>query len=157
MQTRKHKPDQKTPSARKKAMDLLLRMDRTERNLREKLREKEFSEEEIEDAVSYVKGFHYLDDERYVENYIRFHENEKSRGRLRIDLLRRGADPELIDRFLEGYGGNEEAMIREILRKKQYQPDMEEKEKRRIYAFLQRRGFGTEKILSAMRGDSGAF
>ena len=138
--------------ARKKAMDLLLRMDRTEKNLRDKLREKEFSDEEIEDAVQYVKGFHYLDDERFAETYIRFHENEKSRLRLRQDLIRKGVDRELCEQKLrELYAGDEDAQIRYFLEKKQYSPDMEEKEKRRIYAFLARKGFETAKIYQAMR------
>ncbi len=148
----KNRKEQGEHSARKKAMDLLLRMDRTEKNLRDKLREKEYTPEQIEDAVSYVKSYHYLDDERYVSNYIRFHENEKSRARLRMDLIRKGAERELVDRLLEElYDGDEEEQIREILKKKHYNPSMEDKEKRRIYAFLMRKGFPTAKIIRNMR------
>lgn len=146
---------ERTPAATRKAMSLLLRMDRTEKNLREKLREKEFSEEEIEEAVRYVKSFHYLDDERYAATYIRAHEGDKSLLRLRQDLSRRGVEKDLIDRMLaEVYEGDEEAQIKALLQKKQYSQDLERKEKERIYAFLLRRGFPSAKILRAMRYDA---
>lgn len=139
--------------ARKKAMDLLLRMDRTEKNLRDKLKEKEFSEEEIEDAICYVKGFHYLDDRRYAETYIRFHENTKSRSRLRQDLLKKGVERELADQTLsECYEGDEEAQIRVLLQKKGYLPSMDFRGKQKIYGFLMRRGFSSVQIAHAMGG-----
>ena len=52
--------------ARKRAMHLLERMDRTEAQLREKLLKAEFEPEFIEQAIAYVKSYGYLDDERYV-------------------------------------------------------------------------------------------
>ena len=48
--------------AKKKAMSLLKYMDRTEWQLRDKLSLKGFSEGAIEEAIEYVKSFHYLDD-----------------------------------------------------------------------------------------------
>ena len=146
--TEKSKPEY---PARKKAMQLLERMDRTEQNLRKKLAEKEFTEEEIDDAIAYVKSYHYLDDERYASTYVRFHGASKSRTRLLQDLLQRGVDKETASAAIEtAYEGDEEALIRQLLEKKHYDPDMDRKEKQRIYAFLMRRGFPTSKILRAM-------
>ena len=139
--------------ARKKAMQLLERMDRTEQNLRRKLAEKEFTEEEIEDAVSYVKGFHYLDDMRYARNYVCFHGANKSRTRLYQDLIQKGVEKEMAKEAIgEAYEGDEDAQIRRLLEKKHYDPEMDRKEKQRIYAFLMRRGFPASKILRAMEG-----
>ena len=45
--------------AKKKAMSLLKYMDRTEWQLRDKLSLKGFSEGAIEEAIEYVKSFHY--------------------------------------------------------------------------------------------------
>lgn len=133
-------------------MKLLERMDRTEKNLRKKLKEKEFSEEEIDDAVAYVKSYHYLDDERYAKTYVRYHETAKSVTRLRQDLCQKGVDRETIDRVLErDYQGDEEAQIRLLLAKKNYDPGMEPREKQRIYGFLLRRGFPSSKILRVMK------
>ena len=137
--------------ARKKAMQLLERMDRTEQNLRKKLAEKGFTEEEIDDAIAYVQSFHYLDDVRYATTYVRFHGTSKSRTRLYQDLLQKGVDKETASAAIEAaYEGDEDAQIRQLLEKKHYTPGMDRKEKQRIYAFLMRRGFPTSKILRAM-------
>ena len=53
--------------AASKAMQLLLYRQRTEKELREKLYEKGFSENASEAAIAYVKSFGYLDDRRYAE------------------------------------------------------------------------------------------
>lgn len=141
-----------SPPAVKAAMKLLERMDRTEKNLREKLAGKGFSEREIEEAVSHVKSYHYLDDERYASIYIRYHADKKSLTRLRQELSRKGVDRETVELLLETeYEGDEEAQIRALLEKKHFDNSMERKEKERIYAFLLRRGFPSAKILRVMK------
>ena len=54
----------KSTEARKAALRILERADRTEKELREKLLGKGFSEEETEDAVGYARSFGYIDDAR---------------------------------------------------------------------------------------------
>ena len=66
--------------AKKRAMHLLEKMDRTESNLREKLRMNGYPQELVDEAVDYVKRYHYIDDRRYAENYVRFHQGQKKRG-----------------------------------------------------------------------------
>ena len=64
--------------AEKKALRLLTVSDRTEHQLREKLREGGFPPEAVDAAVEYVRSFHYVDDRRYAESFIRFRKEEKS-------------------------------------------------------------------------------
>lgn len=138
--------------AKKRAMHLLEQMDRTEAGLREKLRQSEYPAEAIDAAIDYVKSYHYLDDERYARNYIQSYQNSRSRQRIQQELLRKGIARPLIERVLEEeYEGEESVMIRQLLEKKHYDISMEEKEKRRIYAFLLRRGFRSGDILQVMR------
>ena len=139
--------------AKKKALSLLERQDRTESQLLTKLKEKEFPEYACREALSYVKGFHYIDDERFARNYIRYRQENKSRQQLKMDLIKKGVDREIIeDALAEEYVTEERTMIRELLRKKKYDPrtaDM--KEKNRILAFLMRRGFHLEDCKACMR------
>lgn len=137
---------------KKRAMHLLEQMDRTEYGLREKLRQGKYPEEAIEDAIAYVKSYHYLDDERYARNYILSYQDTRSRQRIQQDLLRKGIDKRLIEQVLEeAYEGEELQMIRQLLQKKHYDTGTDIKEKRRIYAFLLRRGFKSGDILQVMR------
>ena len=60
--------------ARRKAMRLLEHMDRTEKGLREKLRQAGFTSQAVDHALTYVEAYGYIDDERYARTYIAYKE-----------------------------------------------------------------------------------
>ena len=103
--------------AKKKAMSLLKYMDRTEWQLRDKLSLKGFSEGAIEEAIEYVKSFHYLDDYRYAVHFVEFHHEQRSRQRLRQDLYQRHVPEEYIDLAIENVCENDDAALQTALRK----------------------------------------
>ena len=77
-------------------------MDRTEAQLREKLLNAEFAPALVEQAVAYVKSYGYLDDERYVRNYIEYRKDQKSRRQLEQELrFKKGVPSELIQKVYE--------------------------------------------------------
>ena len=92
-------------------------MDRTEAQLREKLLQAEFSPELVEDAIAYVKSYGYIDDERYVRNYIEYRREQKSRRQLEQELqYRKGEPQELIQKVYEDLQPAEEKpLIRSYL------------------------------------------
>lgn len=139
--------------AKKRAMHLLERQDRTEKQLYDKLKQNGYPESCIEEAVSYVKSYHYIDDLRYARNYIRYHQEKKSLQRLKMDLMRKGVSKEVIEAAIEEeYLFDEKRKIRELLEKKHYSNGtMDENAKRKIYHFLLRRGFKSSDVLSVMR------
>jgi regulatory protein len=94
-----YKPRKKTISpdeARAKAMDILLLSDKSEKQLREKLLSYSLPNEAVDDAVSYVKGFHYLDDERYAANYVSLNFNRKSRREIEFNLKNAGIEGDTV-------------------------------------------------------------
>ena len=106
--------------AKLRAMHLLEDMDRTEAELREKLRQGRYPEEAVEGAVAYVRSFGYLDDARYAENFVVSRKASKSRREIRMLLSRKGIEDKWIERAFEICYENEdeqEAVLR-ILRKK---------------------------------------
>lgn len=136
----------------RRAMHLLERQERTERQLRDALLRNKYPREAIEDAVEYVKQYRYLDDERYALAYIRMHQDKKGRFRLANDLERRGVPKDIIERCMEEeYASDDREKIAALLEKKHYSPDAaDEKERRRMYQFLARRGFCSSDILAAI-------
>lgn len=139
--------------AKRRAMHLLERQDRTEKQLREKLRQNGYPASCINLAVEYVKQFHYVDDLRYAEVYVRLHQAKKSRQRLTMDLFGKGIPRELIEQALEEeYASKEDDKILEILRKRHYSfADADEKEQRKQYQYLMRHGFKSSDILKALK------
>lgn len=139
--------------AKKRAMYLLEQMDRTEKQLREKLLSNEYPPSCIEDAIAYVKSFHYLDDYRYACNMIRYSNERMSRGQLRQKLLSKGVPRDLIeDAMEEEYRADELEQIQKLLKKRKYDPEQnDQKEMQKTYQFLLRRGFKSCDILKAMK------
>ncbi len=139
--------------AKKRAMHLLEQMDCTEHQLCEKLRQSGYPEECVAQALAYVKGYHYVDDLRYAKCYVRNQQYRKSRGRLQADLMRRGVSRENIAAALAGeYDDDEREKIRALMQKRQYDSAVcDEREQRRMYQYLLRRGYRSSDILSVMR------
>lgn len=135
--------------ARKRALHLLEDMDRTETELQEKLRQGLYPPDAVENAVSYVKSFGYLDDARYAEHFAASRSGSKSKKEIRALLARKGVSAEMIDRALEtGYGEDGEAeAIRQILKKKRVDPaTADPAQLQKIYGYLGRKGFSYEAV-----------
>lgn len=129
-------------------------MDRTEAQLREKLLKAELDPEVVEQAIAYVYSYGYLDDERYVRNYIEYRKDQKSRRQLEQELqFRKGVSSELIQKVYEELEpADEKALIRKHLEKKRYVPsECDERARQKLIAFLQRKGFRMGDILTVMR------
>ncbi len=139
--------------AKRRALHLLEKMDRTEKQLRDKLREGGYPQDVIDGAVSYVKSYHYIDDERYARNFVRCQQEKKSILQMRMDLLKKGISSEWIEAALEEETETSpEQLIEKLLRKKNYDPDTaDQRARQRIYQFLVRKGFRSEDICRCMK------
>ena len=142
--------------AKLRAMNLLKSREYTTRQLYNKLKGGDYPEEIIEEALNYVESFHYTDDLRYAVSYISGHETTRSRRRIEQDLINKGIDKatlELAWKEWEYQGGVqvEQSMIRELFRKRGYDPEgADRKEMQRMGAFLMRRGFSGESVRNAL-------
>lgn len=138
--------------SRKKAMYLLQKQDRTEAQLRDKLKQSGFDEDDTTDAIVYVKSFHYLDDERFARNYIRCGSDNKSKQKLKMALLQKGVAQDVIDIALEEeFQGDEAEQIRNHLKKKGFSlSDATNEQREKMIASLYRKGFRMNDIKSVM-------
>lgn len=142
--------------ARLRAMNLLQKRSYTEKQLTDKLKEGWYPPVIIEEAIAYVKSFHYIDDLQYAADYISCYEGRKSLKKIEQDLLQRGISREVLQEALRSWeenGGSQDemSMILELLEKKHYSCNCDIKEKRRIYASLLRKGYSAEQVQEAMR------
>lgn len=147
--------DQHIRKARAKAMRLLEHMDRTEKGLEEKLRQADFSDEAVSDAISYVKSFGYINDRHYAEVYIRGRIHTRSQKQIFQELMKKGIDREMIRDAWEAVAELEEPDEREMIRSeilKKYSPgeELDEKSMRRLQGYFARRGFRFEDVTSEL-------
>lgn len=142
------KRSRKTRSVRDCALSLLERSDKTAQEMRQKLKEREYQQEEIEETLDFLEEYHYVDDQEYVRKYIRSYGARKSARRIRAELEKRGVDAELIEAGMAEIPVDEEEQIAAWIRKKGYETDqqLEPEEYRKLTAALARRGYSFEMI-----------
>ena len=139
--------------AKKRSMMLLQKKDYTEEELRRKLRDGEYPQGAIDEAVSYVKSFRYIDDDRYCRAYINCYCSRWSRQQIMAKLIAKGIDKNRVIRIYEELMEEgevedmEERLIRDILRKRHYDAETADwKIRQKMYLHLANKGFSSEKI-----------
>lgn len=153
--------EQSSPElARQYALRLLSGRDYSLAQLKLKLRARQFSEADLEQAVSSLEQDNWINDRRFAE---RFAESAVAAGRfygirLRMELLRRGIPEavasDVIDIVSESHNEDDEAGAALMRRFPGFSfATASDREKRSVFGFLQRRGFRPSVILRAMRAD----
>jgi regulatory protein len=133
--------------ARERVVYLLKDMDKTEAELKRKLREACYPESCIEAAVSWAREKHYVDDERFASGYAEYHSAGKSRKKLLYDMILKGVPREIAEKTLEAKPVDEEEQIRRELAKRRYDPETADIDaKRKMTAFLARKGYSWDMI-----------
>ncbi len=141
--------EERLKAAKLKALSLLTDMDRTEVQLRQKLKQKAYEDDVIEQALDYVKSFGYINDANYAQRFIENRKKTKSRQEIAAMLSQKGVSRELIAEALEKYYDSEDALeaIRYLAEKKHYSVEhCSEKEKKKIFDYLLRKGFYYDEI-----------
>lgn len=135
--------------AKLRAMHLLSDMDRTENQLRTKLTQGLCPPDIVDEAVAYVKSFGYIDDAQYARRFVGSRKEKKSRKEIYAALCQKGIDKETVEAVMEECyePGDSRLAIEQLMKKKKYHPDTAtEDEKRKILAFLMRKGFKYEDV-----------
>lgn len=137
--------------AKERTLYLLKSRDRTELEIRRKLKDGCYPQEAIDYAVEFLKRYRFVDDQNYGRNYIRTYGGRKSRRQMEFELKGKGLGREEIDLLMEECQISEEEQIYRFLKKKGYQKDKTEpKERAKLAAALARKGFSYDAICSVM-------
>ena len=147
--------------AKKRCLNLLQKKNYTEYKLREKLREGLYLPEMIDEAIAYVKSFHYIDDHRYACDYIFYHKESETKKKIEEKLRIKGIEQDILQQaFEDSYDEGEELQIEldqayKLLRKKGYDyKSTDWKDKQKIYAYLLRKGISNSVIKRAMEAQN---
>ena len=138
--------------AKRRALHILERSDRTEQELRDKLA-KNYLPEVVDAAVEYVKSYHYIDDHRYAVNYLNSRGKVRSSRQVEQELLyKKGVSKAVLEVAREeAEPQDEREQIRRWMEKKHIDPAAaDQSELRRFYQFLMRRGFHSSDILTEL-------
>lgn len=138
--------------AKNRALYLLQAMERTEKQMREKLKDNLYPEEVIERVCIYMKEYHFLDDASYARRYVESRSLRKSRRQIQMELLQKGISSSLIREIFEETENHDLEAICALIRKKQSRAcPFDEKQRQRLFQSLQRKGYPYEQIKRAFR------
>jgi len=146
------KPDKKELllKGKKRALRLLERKDYSKKELENRLLKDGYEQEITEEIIAYVDSYHYLDDSRVAENFIRSRKSYKSKRELQYMLKQKGIAEEQISTAMEEHYSGEEEAIMKYLRKfhaeEEMLSEMSYEEKQKIAVKLYRKGFEQDKI-----------
>ncbi len=136
--------------AKSRTLHILDRNDKTEKELRDKLKENMYPAEAIDAAVESAKKGNYLNDRRYACQYVIEKSRTKSRKAIEMDLKMKGIPADLIESaFSESFddmnedpGESENALILKLIRKRCPEPGRtDDKTKEKLYRYLTGKGF----------------
>lgn len=116
--------------------------DRTEHELVKYLDKKGFSEAIIQEVIEKLKGYNYLNDSKYMENFHNYQSNSKGYGPLRIqyNLQQKGINKNTYQEFENEQDSDYYSMaLKQGHKKLKDKRDIESL--RKLYSFLLRRGY----------------
>jgi regulatory protein len=123
--------------------------DRLQKEVENKLNEKDFSQEIIDQVINYLIQARFVNDERYVELFIESKSRIRGYGphRLKQDLYRKGAPVELVDKYLSQMEPEDQlSKAIHLLQKKYTNGAPYEKAARYLYG----KGYSSEVIKEAI-------
>ncbi|MDD7382963.1 MAG: regulatory protein RecX [Peptoniphilaceae bacterium] len=121
---------------------------KTESEIKNKLKRKNFTEETIEKILKFLSDYNLTNDEIYVKNYI----NDKikfqrySKRKIFYNLSVKGLDKKLISRFLDDVPYSIEYENAMYLAEKKAKNDYSYENKKKVYNYLSYRGFSYDII-----------
>ena len=135
-----------------RAVDLISRRLRSEREIRDYARRKQWTEDNTERVIDRLCERGYLNDERFAESFVRSRANTRnfSATRMKVELQKKGVKPDIITNILaesEDYDEMEALLL--MFAKKINKYDDE----RKLVAYLARQGFKYDDIKSALVDD----
>lgn len=153
------KDDWALNNCKERSIYILTNYSKTEKQLRDKLKQSgKYSLEIIDKTIIFLKEHNFLNDKDFANRFIELHKNVYSKRAIRQKLLIKGINRELLD---EVFSDNEEnidetQVIKRLLLKKcpnYYEQinNIDIKEKQKIYAFLMRKGFSYNMVSSVMK------
>ncbi|CAN5648381.1 recombination regulator RecX [soil metagenome] len=144
------KKDARLDKARLGAFDQLSRRPRSEWELREYLKRKEYDPEVIDKVLAYLLERQYIDDAEFARRWV---ENRRllkpvSKRRLIQELKQKRVDETHINTALQEDAADERKVLQELIEKKRRQTKYQDDQK--LMQFLARQGFSYDDIKSAV-------
>lgn len=152
----KMQAESETEKATEKALSLLERQKYTKKQIRTKLLQKGYLPATIDEVIKKLEEYGYISDTDFAESFLRS-ATTKSIKEIKYSLLQKGVSEQVINQVLEESGVDETEKIANLAQKfMRYKEDTPEN-KKKLVAYLYRKGFGFDKINKVIKNDTDDF
>jgi regulatory protein len=128
---------------------------RSEREVRDRLRLRDFSQPAIDEAVERMRGWMYLDDQAFARWWVENRSEHRPRGKrlLAGELRTKGVSSEVINEVIDGADIDELPAAREVARKRMNSLSGLDRQtqERRLGSYLARRGYGWDVVRPVLK------
>lgn len=128
---------------------------RSEKELRDSMRRKGYTEDNIEESIIYLKNHDYVNDLEFAKSFVndKINLNKYGPERIKYDLMLKGVSRDIINEVLVIDIDEQLEMARDIANKKisAYEKDNKRDIYRKMSSFLQRKGFTYNVISKVVR------
>ena len=146
--------DNNFEKAKNYSLNYLSAKERTEGELRKKLKERGYPEDIIDQTLDYVKNYGYIDHERYVRIFLDSYSrrSNKSLRQIKAKLFEKGIPFNFVDEQIEIGNAfyDEIPPIEKVLKKRMRKTT----EKHELRGYLRQRGFTAESVDEALEAPS---
>ena len=136
-------------NAIEKAMKHLSKQQKTRDEMTKFLLSKGFEESVVIYAIAKLEEYSYIDDEKYVRDYIRSYMNKEGKRKIEYSLKLKGIDDSLIAMALSETEFDDDVILR-LAKKYVASKTLDLKTKQNLYRHLSFRGFDSDKIMSVI-------
>jgi len=138
-----------------RAVDLISRRLRSEKEIRDYAWRKQWSKENLGKVIARLHERGYLNDEKFAESFVRSRANLRnfSKRKMKMELMKKGIKSDIIEKVLnESEDFDENQALKNLITKKRGHYETEQK----LIAYLARQGFSYDKIKMALDEEDNA-
>lgn len=138
------------------ALRIIERSYKTEKEIRDKLKDKNYNDKAIDYSIEFLKEYNFLNDNSYVKAYIKDKLSSRGSTKIRYDLMKKGISKDIIEKYLEMVDSDVERNTALELAKKKYKSIIKsESDSYRIngklYRFLVSKGYNYDVVKDVVK------
>ena len=138
------------------AIKIIERSYKTEKEIRDKLKQKGYEEKQINNSIDFLKEYNFINDNTYAKAFIKDKLSSKGSQKIKYDLMKKGIAKDIIEENLIKVDKNEEKEVALNVGRKKYE-SIRRKERDnyklsgKLYRFLISRGYAYDIVKDVVK------
>ena len=133
-----------------KTLDYISKTQKTEKQIKDKLKEKGYLKETIDYVIDKLKEYKFIDDFEYAKSYIRLYKEKKGKKLLEYELMQKGVRKQIIESVLEEENLDQKDACFTLLKKHLKNKEITRENLAKAYKYVLSKGFRYEEASNAL-------